>query len=148
MTLVLISGRSAEDLESWFGKLPISLVAEHGAAVKKAGGKSWQTIEKVDTKLEENPAAGTREIRRPDAQSPGRGQAPLAGLALPRLPALLRPKIRRDHQARPQASAQNLRPAAAARQQDPGDQKPSDQQGHGRPALVATRLRLHSGHRR
>lgn len=48
--VVLISGRSAEDLESWFGNLPISLVAEHGAALKKAGNKTWQTIEKVDTR--------------------------------------------------------------------------------------------------
>lgn len=48
--VVLISGRSAEDLESWFGDLPLSLVAEHGAALKKAGNKHWQTIEKVDTR--------------------------------------------------------------------------------------------------
>jgi trehalose 6-phosphate synthase/phosphatase len=48
--VVLISGRSAEDLQSWFGDLSISLVAEHGAALKKAGAKSWQTIEKVDTR--------------------------------------------------------------------------------------------------
>ncbi len=47
--VVLISGRSAEDLQDWFGDLPISLVAEHGAALKKAGTKYWQTIEKVDT---------------------------------------------------------------------------------------------------
>ncbi len=48
--VVLISGRSAEDLKRWFGKLPISLVAEHGAALKKDTNKSWQTIEKVDTR--------------------------------------------------------------------------------------------------
>lgn len=48
--VVLISGRSPDDLQKWFGKLPISLVAEHGAAYKKAGNKSWQTIEKIDTK--------------------------------------------------------------------------------------------------
>lgn len=48
--VVLISGRSPGDLETWFGKLPISLVAEHGAAYKKAGNKSWQTLEKIDTK--------------------------------------------------------------------------------------------------
>jgi trehalose 6-phosphate synthase/phosphatase len=47
--VVLISGRSADDLESWFGNLSISLVAEHGAALKKADATSWQTIEKVDT---------------------------------------------------------------------------------------------------
>jgi trehalose 6-phosphate synthase/phosphatase len=47
--LVLISGRSAEDLQSWFGHLPVNLVAEHGATVKSARGNSWRTIEKVDT---------------------------------------------------------------------------------------------------
>lgn len=47
--LVLISGRGGDELQQWFGHLPVSLVAEHGATVKKAGGKSWQTIEKVDT---------------------------------------------------------------------------------------------------
>ncbi len=48
--VVLVSGRSANDLETWFGDLPISLVPEHGAAVRKAGNKSWRTIEKVDTR--------------------------------------------------------------------------------------------------
>lgn len=46
--VVLISGRSAIDLEQWFGNLPISLVAEHGAATKRAGHKTWQTIEHED----------------------------------------------------------------------------------------------------
>lgn len=43
--VVLISGRSAEDLKHWFSDLPISLVAEHGAAMRKAGNTRWQTIE-------------------------------------------------------------------------------------------------------
>lgn len=47
--VVLISGRAPADLKNWFGNLPISLVAEHGAAIKRAGSKSWRTIEKVDT---------------------------------------------------------------------------------------------------
>jgi trehalose 6-phosphate synthase/phosphatase len=47
--IVLISGRAPAELKQWFGGLPISLVAEHGAAIKKAGNKSWKTIEKVDT---------------------------------------------------------------------------------------------------
>jgi len=47
--LVMISGRTADDLEKWFGKLPISLVAEHGAAIKKAGHQKWQIIERPDT---------------------------------------------------------------------------------------------------
>jgi trehalose 6-phosphate synthase/phosphatase len=48
--VVLISGRSATDLKKWFGDLPINLVAEHGASYKKASGKVWHTIERVDTK--------------------------------------------------------------------------------------------------
>jgi trehalose 6-phosphate synthase/phosphatase len=46
--VVLVSGREAHDLERWFGHMPISLIAEHGATVKKAGNKSWRVIEKVD----------------------------------------------------------------------------------------------------
>lgn len=46
--VVMISGRKARDLEKWFGELPISLVAEHGASLKKTGAKSWQKLEKYD----------------------------------------------------------------------------------------------------
>jgi trehalose 6-phosphate synthase/phosphatase len=45
--VVVISGREADELEKWFGDLPINLVAEHGAAIKKNGQK-WKTIEKAD----------------------------------------------------------------------------------------------------
>lgn len=47
--VVLISGRPPDNLQDWFGGLSISLVAEHGAAVKKAGNKSWQITDKVNT---------------------------------------------------------------------------------------------------
>ncbi|PIZ62262.1 trehalose-phosphatase [Candidatus Saccharibacteria bacterium CG_4_10_14_0_2_um_filter_52_9] len=47
--IVLISGRRASDLGAWFAGLPVSLVAEHGLAVKKAGNKHWQILEKSDT---------------------------------------------------------------------------------------------------
>jgi trehalose 6-phosphate synthase/phosphatase len=49
-SVVLISGRSADELQEWFGQLPINLVAEHGAAIRKANSQTWQTIEKVDTR--------------------------------------------------------------------------------------------------
>ena len=38
--VTLISGRDKENLEEWFGSLPVGLVAEHGAWVKNEGG-SW-----------------------------------------------------------------------------------------------------------
>lgn len=41
--LSIISGRSKKALETWFGKMPISLVAEHGAWVKY--NDTWITIE-------------------------------------------------------------------------------------------------------
>jgi trehalose 6-phosphate synthase/phosphatase len=44
--VVLVSGRSSENLERWFSHLPISLVGEHGGATKKAGNKTWHKIEK------------------------------------------------------------------------------------------------------
>jgi trehalose 6-phosphate synthase/phosphatase len=40
-TLYLVSGRTAETLDNWFGDLGIGLVCEHGLAVKPPRGK-WQ----------------------------------------------------------------------------------------------------------
>lgn len=45
--VVLISGRSADNLQEWFGHLPLSLVAEHGASIKKPGNKNWQSLDKT-----------------------------------------------------------------------------------------------------
>ena len=41
--VVIISGRDRQTLDSWFGSLPIGLVAEHGAWIKQAG-QSWQLV--------------------------------------------------------------------------------------------------------
>jgi trehalose 6-phosphate synthase/phosphatase len=41
--LAIISGRSRDDLQAWFGDLPVTLVAEHGALVRKAGNKNWHS---------------------------------------------------------------------------------------------------------
>ncbi len=37
--LVVVSGRSRENLESWFGDLPVTMAAEHGSYLKKSNGK-------------------------------------------------------------------------------------------------------------
>lgn len=39
--VVVISGRSQQDLQEWFGNMHINLVAEHGAISKSAGHKTW-----------------------------------------------------------------------------------------------------------
>jgi trehalose 6-phosphate synthase/phosphatase len=46
--LVLISGRQKSQLDDWFEGINISLVAEHGATIKKVGGR-WKTIDKLNT---------------------------------------------------------------------------------------------------
>jgi trehalose 6-phosphate synthase/phosphatase len=40
-TLVVISGRSSEELDHWYGHLPVALSAEHGVFFRDAGGR-WQ----------------------------------------------------------------------------------------------------------
>ncbi|MCD6362578.1 MAG: bifunctional alpha,alpha-trehalose-phosphate synthase (UDP-forming)/trehalose-phosphatase [Synergistetes bacterium] len=54
--VVIISGRDRGTLEKWFGKLGVSLVAEHGAWIKEKGG-SWRMIEALrnDWKTEIKP---------------------------------------------------------------------------------------------
>ena len=54
--VVLISGRTKENLEQWFGGLGIDLVAEHGIWLKESG-RSWELIEplKQDWKDEIRP---------------------------------------------------------------------------------------------
>ncbi len=42
--VVIISGRDKTTLETWIGKLDVSLVAEHGAWIKERG-KDWRVIE-------------------------------------------------------------------------------------------------------
>lgn len=43
--VVVMSGRSAENLDRWFGKLrQVSLVAEHGAEIKPASTSAWESM--------------------------------------------------------------------------------------------------------
>ncbi|MEJ7643430.1 MAG: bifunctional alpha,alpha-trehalose-phosphate synthase (UDP-forming)/trehalose-phosphatase [Chryseolinea sp.] len=45
--LTIISGRDAAVLEEWFGGMPLNLVAEHGASVKRQGGQ-WTQGKDID----------------------------------------------------------------------------------------------------
>ena len=49
-TLIIVSGRSADDLDSRFGSLPVYLVAEHGAMTKAAGSTRWQTLARAESR--------------------------------------------------------------------------------------------------
>jgi trehalose 6-phosphate synthase/phosphatase len=51
--VVIISGRDAEILEKWFGHLPITLVAEHGASLKMKNDLWQQTIPTAEKWKEE-----------------------------------------------------------------------------------------------
>ncbi len=39
--VVLVSGRSKEEMQDWFGELPLGIAAEHGAYFRRAEGKNW-----------------------------------------------------------------------------------------------------------
>ncbi len=40
-TVIIISGRDRIDMTEWFGNLPITLAAEHGALFRRQGQKKW-----------------------------------------------------------------------------------------------------------
>lgn len=40
--IVIISSRSKKDLDSWLGKTPVNLTAEHGAWIREASEKQWK----------------------------------------------------------------------------------------------------------
>ena len=42
ITLTIISGRSRQDLAAWFDTPGFAIIAEHGAAVRRAGGGAWE----------------------------------------------------------------------------------------------------------
>lgn len=48
--VVLISGRSADDLDDRFAGLRLNLVAEHGAMTKRAGSKNWHTLTRAESR--------------------------------------------------------------------------------------------------
>ncbi len=39
--VVLVTGRSKEEMQDWFGDLPIGIAAEHGAYFRRDSGKNW-----------------------------------------------------------------------------------------------------------
>lgn len=42
--VTLISGRTPHDLESWFGDLDVTLIAEHGAGIRRSGSDEWEQL--------------------------------------------------------------------------------------------------------
>lgn len=45
--LTIISGRDASTLEEWFGSMPVNLVAEHGASIRRVG-EAWGMEREID----------------------------------------------------------------------------------------------------
>lgn len=50
--VVIISGRPRRDLEKWFGQLPVSLVAEHGAWIRR-NDSQWQMLKNLNAEWKE-----------------------------------------------------------------------------------------------
>jgi trehalose 6-phosphate synthase/phosphatase len=49
---VIVSGRSRRDLEEWFGRLPVALVAEHGIWMHPRGGE-WRVFKNMTAEWKE-----------------------------------------------------------------------------------------------
>jgi trehalose 6-phosphate synthase/phosphatase len=45
LDVTLISGRTSDDLEAWLGSYSFALVAEHGAALRRAGRVEWERLD-------------------------------------------------------------------------------------------------------
>lgn len=50
--VVIISGRPRRDLEEWFGKLPVALVAEHGVWLRRQNAE-WKMLKAITTEWKE-----------------------------------------------------------------------------------------------
>jgi trehalose 6-phosphate synthase/phosphatase len=50
--VVIVSGRPRRDLEEWFGRLPLSLVAEHGVWLRPRGGV-WRLFKNITAEWKE-----------------------------------------------------------------------------------------------
>jgi trehalose 6-phosphate synthase/phosphatase len=48
--VVLISGRSADDMDTRFTGLRLNLIAEHGAMTKRSGSKNWHTLARAESR--------------------------------------------------------------------------------------------------
>lgn len=67
-TLVVISGRSSQELDQWYGHLPVALSAEHGVFYRDASGRWQRTIpEQQDWKMRLRPMFDALAERCPGA---------------------------------------------------------------------------------
>lgn len=66
--VVIVSGRDHNFLEKWFGKLPLNIIAEHGAWTRHKNGE-WETIAGLNAawKLDLQPVLETFSDRTPGA---------------------------------------------------------------------------------
>lgn len=45
LAVTIISGRRAADLEAWFAQTPFTLIAEHGADIRRTGQSEWDRLD-------------------------------------------------------------------------------------------------------
>lgn len=52
--MVILSGRSKEELESWLGDLPVNLAAEHGSWVREHDTRKWAQLKPVSNEWKQD----------------------------------------------------------------------------------------------
>ncbi len=84
--VVIISGRPRRDLEDWFGKLPVALVAEHGVWLRHQNA-DWKMLKTITTEWKERVRPILQLVRGPPAGGAAGGKGIFARVALsPRRP--------------------------------------------------------------
>ena len=144
--VVICSGRDSGTLEKWFGGLPVSLAAEHGAFYKDRG--AWRC--NIRARLVGSEAVGVaRTLRTEDAPLAHRTQTDGAGMALPRSRQLAGTVARTAIGQRAHAAVRTPEPAHSARGQGRGDQvAPLHERLRNAPTAAAGTLRFHPCARR
>ena len=79
--VVIVSGRPRRDLEEWFGRLPVALIAEHGVWLRLRGGE-WRMLQGDDRRLEGAGAADSAGVCGPAAGGVAGGEGVFARVAL------------------------------------------------------------------
>ncbi len=87
LELRLVSGRSRENLEAWFGHLPFRLHAEHGLWRKDGPGAAWAARIEHGSDWKQEAKAGLADWCRQYRGVVRGGEEPFRGLALPPGPA-------------------------------------------------------------
>jgi trehalose 6-phosphate synthase/phosphatase len=79
--VTVVSGRSRDDLQAWFGAYPFRLIAEHGASRRQPGALVWEQLDRTVNYAWKKELLNI--LRLYEEATPGSFKMLIASLALP-----------------------------------------------------------------